>query len=144
MTGVNVVGYETIGFGTKKPQDVASTLGTTAIRTSRNWEITEFVRMLAKIGYGYAVAEGGPIPLDEVLVLPLILGTADDGGTWVGSAEYRLSVEDKRPNHALGAVQLSAIVDGVTEHVTVARVKLFSNAGATGYEVLVRRTRVPT
>jgi hypothetical protein len=83
----------------------------------------------------------GPYPRNEVPVLPLILGSADDGGTWVGSAEYRLSIEDKGPSHALGGLSVPATVDGTLEEVWVTRVKLFADAGATGYEVVVRRIR---
>ena len=98
-----------------------------------------FVRMLAKIGYGCAVAHLGSFPRHEAPVLPLILGTADDGGNWVGSADFHLSVEEATPTHALSLVSLTAVVDGIDEEITLARVKLFSSAGATGYEIVVRR-----
>jgi len=140
VKGVEIIGPETISFG-KKPEEVASTFGTDTLRTTVNVDATAFVRMLAKIGYSYAVATQGPYPRSEVPVLPLILGSADDGGTWVGSAEYRLSVEDKRPTHGLGLISLTATVDEIAESVLVARVKLFADAGATGYEVVVRRSR---
>ncbi len=141
VKGVEIIGIETIGFG-KKPEEVASTAGTDTLRTTVNLDATAFVRLLAKIGYSYAVAVQGPYPRSEVPVLPLILGSADDGGTWVGSAEYRLSVEGKRPTHGLGLVSLTATVGEIAENVLVARIKLFANAGATGYEVVVRRRRV--
>jgi hypothetical protein len=99
--------------------------------------------MIAKIGYSFAIANQGLFPMSECPVLPFILGSADDGGTWVGSAEYRLSIEDQHPNYALGLVSISMTGDGVQENVLVARVKLFASAGAKGYEVVVRRTRVP-
>jgi hypothetical protein len=139
VKGVEIIGLETIGFG-KRPEEVASAVGTDTLRTTVNLDATAFVRMLAKIGYSYAVAAQGSYPRSEVPVLPLILGSADDGSTWIGSAQYRFSVEAERPTHGLGLISLAATVDETAESVLVARVKLFANAGATGYEVVVRRS----
>jgi hypothetical protein len=139
--GVGVMGIETISFG-RNPVEVVTDLGTKTMRHTVNLDVTSFVRMLAKIGYSYAIAARGPYPQSEVPVLPLILGGSDDGSTWVGSTEYRLESEEKRPEHALGLVPYTATVDGVLEHVLVARIKLFANSGATGYEVVVRRAAV--
>src|ERR1019366_9491137 len=113
------------------------------LQTTVTIDPTSFARMIAKIAYSYAFAVLGQIPRSECPVLPFILGSADDGGTWVGSAEYRLPIEDQRPNYALGLMAIPMRVDGVQEAVTVAQVKLFASAGAMGYEVVVRRTRVP-
>jgi hypothetical protein len=138
--GVNVVGTQMIGFG-KPVEDLAESLGTRTLQSTANVDVTSFVRMLAKIGYSYAVACAGPYPLNEVPVLPLIQGNADDGSSWVGSAEYRIEVEDKKPQHALGLVSVSGTCGGTAENVLVARIRLFANSGATGYEVVVRRNR---
>jgi hypothetical protein len=139
--GVTVVGVEILYFG-KRPDDVATTLGADTIEATVNVDVAAFVRMLAKIGYAFAVAARGPYPLNEVPILPLILGSADDGGTWVGSADYRLVVEAKLPQHGLALLPATAVVDGSTEEILVAHVKLFASAGATGYEVVVRRRRL--
>ena len=64
------------------------------------------------------------------------------GVLWVGSANYRLDTEDQKPQHALGLVAHSGTCGDVAENVLVAQVKLFANTGATGYEIVVRRTRV--
>lgn len=95
-----------------------------------------------RIGYSFAVANQGPYPLNQVPVLPLILGTADDGSTWVGSTEYHLAVEEESPQHGIGLILATVTVDGSTEEILIARVKLFASAGATGYEAVVRRRRV--
>jgi hypothetical protein len=138
--GVNVVGTQMIGFG-KPPKDVATALNTRTLQSTANVDATSFVRMLAKIGYSFAVASLGPYPLNEVPVLPLIQGKSDDGSTWIGSADYRLEgIEDKKPQHALGLVWISGTYGDVAEKVLVARVKLFASSGATGYEVVVRRS----
>jgi hypothetical protein len=129
---------ETIGFG-KAPQEIADSLGAKELRDTANLDVTSFVRMIAKIGYGLAVGTEGVFPRDESPVLPLILGITDDGSTWVGSASYRLGVEDKRPLHAFGLIRVNILADGKAETVLVVRVKLFASSGATGYEVVVRR-----
>jgi hypothetical protein len=140
MLGVNVIGTQMIAFG-KTPNEVAAALKAEALQSTANIDVTAFVRMLAKIGYSFAVANIGPYPLSEVPVLPLIHGKTDDGGTWVGSADFRLEgIEDKNPQHALGLVWVSGICGEVAEKVLVAQVKLFSNSGANGYEIIVRRT----
>jgi hypothetical protein len=141
VSGINVSGVQTIGFG-KSPEEVASALVVKTLQVIIKVDVSAFVRMLAKIGYSFAVANLGPYPLAEVPVLPLIHGTADDGGTWVGSADYRLDIEDKKPQCALGLVYFSGTYWGVAENVIVAQVKLFADTGATGYEIVVRRTPV--
>lgn len=136
-TGVSICGSETISFG-KNPQDLARGEGLSGMQSKVNWDITAFARLLAKIGYGFVVANSGPIPLHEVPVLPLILGTADDASFWLGSANYRLDVEDSRPLHAMGG-RFAVDPSDATKILTIARVKLFASSGATGYEVVVRR-----
>jgi hypothetical protein len=140
--GVNIVGSETIGFG-KPVKEVAKALGTGTIQSTADIDVHAFVRMLAKIGYAYAVAVDGPFPLTDVPVLPLIRGVADDGSTWVGSSDYRLAIENEKPQHALGLVQLPEISTEGLGNILVAQVKLFANVGATGYEVVVRRSSLP-
>jgi hypothetical protein len=141
VNGLIPCGSELLGFG-KPPDKVAADLKTTTIQTSAKIDLAAFIRMLAKIGYSFAVAAQGPYPLDEVPVLSLILGSAFDGSTWIGSAEYRLEVEAQSPQHALGLVPAKTTVDGNVEEILIAYVKLFANAGATGYQAVVRRRRV--
>jgi hypothetical protein len=141
VTGVNIIGFETMAFG-KGPGEVVSVLGTGTFTITVTVDATAFVRMLAKIGYGFAVAVLGPFSRNEVPVLPLILGTADDGSTWVGSTEHRPSRAAGLPTHGLELISFPRIVDEIAETVYVARVKLFENARATGYDVVVRRRRV--
>jgi hypothetical protein len=132
---------ETLVFG-RPPDKLAVDLGTNTIQTSVNIDVPSFVRMIAKIGYSFAVAAQGPFPLNEVPILPLIIGSVFDGDTWVGSAEYNLMVEAQSPQHALGLISTMMTVDGNTEEILIAQVKLFASASATGYQVVVRRRRI--
>lgn len=61
--------------------------GVVGIRASLQFDPLDFARLLAKIGYGAAVAQVGLDAFEEVYVLPLILGAAKDAGTWVGSSK---------------------------------------------------------
>jgi hypothetical protein len=61
VNGINICGSETLAFG-KPPDKVASDLGTKTIQTTVNIDVPAFVRLLAKIGYSFAVAAQGPYP----------------------------------------------------------------------------------
>lgn len=141
-TGVVIVGIETLLFGSS-PEQIAQEFGASAIRQTDNLDATALVRMLAKIGYSYFVGVRGLVDRSAVPVLPLILGRSDDGSHWVGSAVFETEAEKR------GAIHVLSLVDGVlarereVESVTVARVKLFASAGATGYEIVVRRQPAP-
>jgi hypothetical protein len=86
-SGLVVCGFDTIHFG-KDPKELAEEQGFKTIRQSTTIKATDFARMLAKIGYCAAVAEYGFLPIESVPVLPFILGTADDGNVWLGSADF--------------------------------------------------------
>lgn len=134
-TGVTICGVETLYFG-KNPNEVAKNLKIKTMRDSFNWDVTAFARMLAKIGYSYAVASVGVIPLENVCVLPLILGMADDASVWLGSANFQLSVETQKPLHGIACAWIPHPRDE-NSILLLARVKLFVPSGATGYEIVI-------
>jgi hypothetical protein len=70
--GVSVCGWETLYFG-KHPTDVATGIGVKTIRTTSNWDVSSFARLLAKIGYSHAVATVGLLPREHILFFPLSL-----------------------------------------------------------------------
>jgi hypothetical protein len=85
-TGIAMFGMATVLFG-PDPHEVMQQLGAQKIvLSSHRDQPGAFARMVAKIGYAYAVATGkadlldGPSPL-----LPAILGQRDDIGDWVGT-----------------------------------------------------------
>lgn len=133
--GVSICGYETIYFG-KNPADVAKALGVKTIRTTHNWDVTSFARLLAKIGYGFAVAWLGLLPREHTVILPLILGKADDASYWLGSANFKLAVEAKDPTHALAHTWIPD-PRNIGNELLIVRLKLFVPSGATGYEIVV-------
>jgi hypothetical protein len=138
LPGIKICGTQVIGFG-KSLDEIAKELGVKTLQFTSGVETFEFVRMIAKIGYSYAVANLGPYPLNEVPVLPFIREESDDGSIWVGSADYELDIEEKKPQHSLALVPLIRTSGAIKEDVLVTRVKLFASSGAKGYEVVVRR-----
>lgn len=135
--GVSVRGIETLYFG-KNPADAARELGVKTIRTTENWDVTSFARLLAKVAYSWCVAAAGTLSRDDVVILLLILGAADDASHWIGSADFRLEIESRSPTHALAWAWMPDPGD-VTKELLVVRVKLFVPSGATGYEIVVSR-----
>ena len=92
-----------------------------------------FARMLAKVGYAFAVwasAQGTIPPIGEVYVLPAILGTASDVGTWVGSAPDT-QLANTAHRHALTL--------WIHQGEIFVRLALFAQFGAPEYLVLVGR-----
>ena len=131
--GVSICGTELLSFGAG-PMAVAQGLGAKGVRAKYEVQATEFARLLAKIAYSFMVANNGLLPREESPLLPIILQAKDDAGAWVGSRSYQLDIEAEHPLHAL------AIAQGLHrgEPITLVRIKLFTNLGATGYEIVVR------
>lgn len=138
VAGVDVQqGFETIHFG-KDPAAVARDLKTDSIRMTVNWDVTSFARLLAKAAYGFAVGSLGKIPRDEVPILPLILGNADDASVWLGTVAFTLAIEEKRPMYS-GRFDWVEDPERPGCPLLFTRLKLFANSGATGYGVVVWR-----
>ena len=132
--GVKFAGAETIHFG-KKIDTLLHERDAAAMEINTQVHLSDFVKMLAKIAYGYCVATNGLFPRDQSPLLPLLRGEADDGSCWIGSSDYKLQIESAGNTHVLGGYLLRR-ADNV--ETTVIRVKLFADAGATGYEVITR------
>jgi len=139
--GVEVVGYETIGFG-RDLSEFQKTLGAERVSVTCDWDITSYVRLIAKVAYGFAVGHNGLMPRGEIPILPLILGQADDAGVWLGSMEFTLAIESEGPVHAI-ATSWADDPGRPGRRMFVARVKMFADAGTTGMGVVVWRPAVP-
>ena len=88
--------------------------------------------MLAKIGYGFALAAFGLDSFEEVYVLPSILGTIDDVGRWVGCPQEHLA----EPSPYLHVARI-----GTSGSEVIASIRLFSSSGGPHYRVVVGRPR---
>lgn len=134
--GVHITGAELLNFG-KNVEEIIHSRNAKGIEFGTQVQATAFSQLLAKIAYGYLVATIGLFSRNETPLLRLIMGKTDDSSSWVGSHDYKLNIESKNPLHAMKVVPCSNAekVQGFIVYV-----KLFSNVGATGYEIA---TKVP-
>lgn len=131
---LRTIGFTGVQIGGPPVEDVGKRLAAQGISFEAKFEpVGAFARMLAKIAYGCAVASVGCdlSRLEDVYVLPAILGRSDDIGRWVGGA----SGDQPAAEHDLHDVKFF-ISDGELR----VHVRLFAQFGAPEYVVIVGRT----
>lgn len=85
MRGILVSGHHTIRFGSD-PLEVTRRWGGSKIDINVQLKPVDFARMIAKVGYAFAYAEGEIAHIEGCsFVLPAILGKCDEIGRWVGN-----------------------------------------------------------
>jgi tellurite resistance protein len=83
--GVRLRGVAGVAFSDKH-QDIAARYGAKSFKISQTTDPPTFARMIAKIGYAMASADGNLSRLETAYpVVSSILGKTDDVGRWVGS-----------------------------------------------------------
>ena len=93
------------------------------------WGASAFPRLLAKIGYGFAVAKLGIENIDDIYILPYIITDKFDGiSEWVGTASDRIMTENGFHTVILNITDTREII---------ARIKLFSVWKVPEYLVVV-------
>lgn len=141
-SGVQCVGVRTIKWG-PDPEEVAKRYGARQLSISVDTKPAEFARMLAKIGYCYAVAELGRPAFEDVFVLPAIFGRTGDIGRWVGAGPETLAI----PAGALHYLQLDVVAPSdpaSSASLAIVHVKLFANSPTPVYSVIVGTARTTT
>jgi len=127
--GIHVKVITTISFG-PRPDEILKKLGADEIRITRDLKPVAFARMLAKIAYAWAAAEGQLDAIDgESLVIPAILGKTDDIGRWVGTLD-RPSLSASSGLHEL------AIHRDTSRRMLIAEVRLFADSQTPSYGYL--------
>lgn len=130
--GVTVKGVSTIQVGGSPVSELAKQYKGKSISVKVSWLGNSFERLLAKIAYGFTVAQYGINRLDKTYVIPAILGKKDDIGRWVGCApDVQLSV-----GKFLHEINLAVINNEV-----IVRVKLFALYNVPEYLVVVGRLK---
>jgi len=88
--GIEVTGMYYAWLGRESVEEVHREFGLVNITETVTFRGSKggfnFARLLAKIAYGFAVAQYGIENIDDAYLLPSILGTKDDIGRWVGCA----------------------------------------------------------
>lgn len=88
--------------------------------------------MLAKIGLGFAIGKFGIDAFEKFYVLPAILGSRDDIGRWVGTAEA------EKPND----IETIYVVDIQNSNdEIICRIRLFSMFVVPEYIVVVGKLK---
>ncbi|MFA6329957.1 MAG: HNH endonuclease [Candidatus Micrarchaeia archaeon] len=126
-SGINVIAIQMHQIGGPSLRDVVLGLGSDTLTGSDEFHGNDFVRMLAKIALGYAVAQYG---IDAVRSSPLrstIIGVSDDAGRWIGCGRF-----NPIPSNNLYDVVLEKNGDWL-----FARIRLFAQAGTPEYIVVI-------
>jgi hypothetical protein len=135
VTGVNIIGMTAVSFG-PSPADLLRSLGAQSIRwkSIADYPIA-FARMIAKIGYATAVADGKTALLSgRASVLPAIRGESDDIGHWVGTADGPI-------RKYRGCLHRVAVIQDRDRRILRAEVQLFADSETPTYEVVLGQLR---
>ncbi|PIV06480.1 MAG: hypothetical protein CO013_06745 [Syntrophobacterales bacterium CG_4_8_14_3_um_filter_58_8] len=132
--GISMTGIATVLFGTH-PAITGKSLGATEIRISEDHKPVAFARMIAKIGYAFACAEGAINDLQgEPFVLPAILGKPDEIGRWVGTLTKPIQAHP-------GLLHRIDIHHEWKRELLCAEVQLFSDSETPSYGVILGKLK---
>ena len=133
-SGISVSGHVTIRFGVN-PKTTGKNLGASEIKITVELKPCEFARMIAKIGYAFAYAEGAIADLEgESYILPAILGERDEIGHWVGTLT--------KPLEAFPTLLHRVLIHHELEKgFLFAEVQLFSDSQTPSYGVILGKLK---
>ena len=130
QTGILVSGIASVRFGTQL-KTTAKALGASKVSVTAEIRPAQFARMIAKIGYAYACAEGAVSDLDgDPFVLPAILGHQDEIGRWVGTLTKPIQTFP-------GVLHRIAVHHDWENRLLFAEVQLFSDSETPSYGVVL-------
>jgi hypothetical protein len=128
QSGMQVIGLRGIALG--HSEELIETFQHKPFKASVTFHGNDFGRLLAKIGYCFAVAKFGVGSLSDVFVLPSILGEKDDCGMWVGCP-----LQDK----FTGSKGFHIVEIEKANDLIACRIKLFAAYNMPEYFVVVGR-----
>jgi len=129
--GIVPAGHATLSFG-PQPEDVCAALGVNQVKIDQEYSLAEFARVIGKIAYAFAFAEGAVDELDgPSSVIPAILGQSEEIGRWVGTRaaprswpdELHRLVLHREEGWLVGEVQLLADCETPSYGVVLGRLK---------------------
>lgn len=134
MHGINISGVATVSFGIR-PEHVLSKIDATEIAIPQDYQPVAFARMIAKIAYATAFAQGEINLIDgEPFVLPAILGQRDEIGRWVGTLTG--------PYKSFKGLLHRIVFHQDTERgILIGEVQLFSDSQTPSYGVILGRLK---
>jgi hypothetical protein len=132
--GIDLSGLATVRFG-RDPREAGYSFGGSAIRFKDQQRPVAFARMIAKIGYAFAAAEGMLSDLDgEPLIVPAIIDKPDEIGQWVGT------MTDPPRAHP-GLLHRVVIHHEWEQGLLFAEVQLFADSETPSYGVILGKLR---
>jgi hypothetical protein len=133
--GITIRGVHWISFGSR-PEELAKQLRASELQIDHTYQPVAFARLLAKIAYAHAYAEGALTLVEDVQPLvDSILGRTDSVGMWVGTAE-------ENPPSSLGQLHTVQIIEARGIGMLCAKVHLFSDSSAPAYGVILGKLKV--
>jgi hypothetical protein len=127
--GITFSRHATVSFGAR-PEEVAAKLGAQQVRIEQKYCIAEFARVIAKIAYALAFAEGAVDTLESApAVIPAILGHSDEIGRWVGT----FAPPKAHPG------ELHRLILHRRDGLVIAEVQLFADSEPPSYGVILGR-----
>ena len=128
--GIHISGISTVGFG-PSPADVARRLGVDDVKVTQQYEPAAFARMIAKIAFAMAVAEGKMSRIKGISpVVPSILGEEDQIGRWLGTMT--------QPSTAYpGLLHRVLVHEDLEKGLLIGEVQLFSDSPSPSYAVIL-------
>lgn len=128
--GIRMEGILPVSFG-PKPIEVINNLGASSSCLSHDQKPVSFARVIAKIAYALAVAEGALVKIKgDPLVCSAILGKTNDIGCWVGTFTDPIRVFE-------GQLHRIRIYGDHQKGLLIGDVQLFSNSYTPRYEVII-------
>lgn len=129
--GITVTRMPAVLFGSRRPEDVAREMGATGIRLHRQERPAWFARMVAKIGYAFAWAEGAIHDVElPAPIVPAILGHSEDIGAWLGTL-------DKPYESHPGVLHRLELAYDLERRLLFAEVQLFADSQTPSYGVIL-------
>jgi hypothetical protein len=133
-SGILTTGFATVLFG-KAPSLAAKELGATGLRFLDQQRPKDFARMIAKVAYAFACAEGAISDIEGAsLVLPAILGKQNDIGAWLGTLTKPF---ESHP----GVLHRIELHYDTRQGLLFAEVQLFADSDTPSYGVVLGKLR---
>jgi hypothetical protein len=133
-TGILVSGVASVLYG-PEPDDVAKAIGASEIKITSSSQPVAFARMIAKIAYAFAYAEGAIDDIEgDSFVLPAILGRTDDIGRWVGTLTKPIATHADQLHHMV-------IYHERDKGLLITEVRLFADSETPSYGVLLGKLK---
>lgn len=129
-SGISIQGVVTVNFG-ESPKNAMEKFGATQISQTVTNHPAEFARVIAKIGYAMAYAEGYIECISgSPYVLPAILGESEDIGRWVGTIPEKINIS----SNLLHRIVFKRDYEN---NLLIAEVQLFSDSFSPTYCVIL-------